>query len=89
MGRIIAGTMVIRKCDKCGAEIGGQPLDRESINVSVGGGWGVELCKACAKPVIHFLKRSQLLEVPLERHGFIKSTTLNSQRLEDLAQHKL
>ena len=73
-GRIIAGTMLIHKCDKCGAEIGGPALDRESIHVSVGGGWGVELCKRCARPVIHFLKRSQLLEVQLERHGFIKST---------------
>jgi hypothetical protein len=65
--------MVIRKCDTCGAEIGGSPLDRESINVSVGGGWGVELCKACARPVIQFLKRAQLLEVQLERRGFIEN----------------
>jgi hypothetical protein len=74
MGRIMVGTMLIRTCDKCGTVIGGQPLDRESVTVSIGGGFGVELCKTCAKPVIHFLQRSQLLEVQLERHGFIKSS---------------
>ena len=74
MGRIMVGTMLIRKCDKCGTKIGGQPLDRESVTVSIGGGLGVELCKTCAKPVIRFLQRSQLLEVQLERHGFIKSS---------------
>ena len=37
MGRIMVGTMLIRKCDKCGTEIGGQPLDRESVTVSIGG----------------------------------------------------
>lgn len=71
----MAGTMVIRKCDTCGAEIGGPVLDLDSIQVSVGGGWGVELCKSCARPVIRFLKRSQLLEEQLERHGFITSIT--------------
>jgi hypothetical protein len=73
MSHIIAGTMLIHTCDKCGAEIGGSPLDRESIDVRVGGGWGVELCKACARPVIQFLKRSLLLEVQLERRGLINT----------------
>jgi len=85
MSHIIAGTMLIHRCDKCGAEIGGSPLDRESIDVSVGGGWGVELCKACAKPVIQFLKRSQLLEIPLEQRGLIRSTTPNAQRSNALS----
>jgi hypothetical protein len=67
--------MVIRTCDICGTEIDGSALDRDSIQVSVGGGWGVELCKPCAKPVIQFLKRSQLLEVQLARHAFITSPT--------------
>ena len=66
--------MVIRKCDKCGAEIGGPALDRDSIDVSVGGGLGVELCKTCARPVIRFLQSSQLLAVQLERKGFIRSS---------------
>ena len=66
--------MLIRKCDKCGIEIGGKPLNRDSIQVSIGGGWGVELCNTCAKPVIHFLKRSQLLEEQLAKHGFITNS---------------
>jgi hypothetical protein len=71
----MAGTMIIRTCDKCGVEIGGKPLDRDSIQVSVGGGWCVELCEPCAAPVINLLKHSNLLLDQLERHGFIKSTT--------------
>ncbi len=62
--------MLLHQCDKCGVEI-----DRESIQVSIGVGWGVELCKLYAKPVIHFLKRSKLLQMQLERYGFVKSAT--------------
>lgn len=85
MGRIMAGTMMIRKCDKCGAEIGGRPLDRESVDVSMGGFPGVELCLSCARPVIRFLQRSQLLEAELERRGFIKSPTTRTAKIESPA----
>lgn len=64
--------MLIHKCDKCGAEIHGPALERESIQVSLSFGYGVEL----ARPVIQFLKRSQLLQEQLERHGFVENTVL-------------
>jgi hypothetical protein len=83
MDRIMAGIMLIHRCDKCGTEIGGKPLDRESVTVNIGGGLGVELCKACARPVIRFLQLSQLLEVQLERHGFIIKTLPRDQPATD------
>jgi hypothetical protein len=60
--------MTINKCDKCGVEI-----EAENIQVGVGFGYRVELCKTCAEPVIQFLKNSQLLVKQLQRYGFIES----------------
>lgn len=62
--------MLIHKCDKCGTEIEGT-----SLQIGFDIAYGIALCRPCATPVIHFLKRSQLLEVQLARHGFIKDST--------------
>jgi hypothetical protein len=60
--------MTINKCDKCGIEI-----EAETIQVGVGFGYRVELCKTCAEPVIQFLTNSQLQQVQLKRYGFIEN----------------
>jgi hypothetical protein len=69
MGHIMAGTMLVHKCDKCGAEIEGT-----SLHIGFDIAYGIALCKPCAQPVIRFLMQSQLLQAQLERHGFVKST---------------
>ncbi len=73
MSRIIAGTMLLHKCDKCGVVIDGPALDRKSIQVGIGSVYKVELCTTCAEPVIQFLASSQLLQVQLQRYGFIEN----------------
>jgi DNA-directed RNA polymerase subunit RPC12/RpoP len=65
----MTGTMLIYKCDKCGAEIEGT-----SLQIGFDIAYGIALCEPCAQPVIHFLMQSQLLQERLERHGFSKST---------------
>src|SRR5437016_5686377 len=70
--RIIAGTMLLHTCDKCGVEIDGPALDRKSIQVGIGLLYRVELCKTCAEPVIRFLTSSQLLQTQLQGYGFIE-----------------
>jgi len=65
--------MLLHECDKCGVEIDGPALDRKSIHVGIGLVYTVELCTTCAEPVIQFLASSQLLQVQLQRYGFIEN----------------
>jgi hypothetical protein len=78
----MAFIMVIHTCDKCGIEIQGPALERVSIHVSIGIGSGVELCKSCATPLIHFLKRSHLLEDELARRGLLQTSPPHVQLSE-------
>jgi hypothetical protein len=65
--------MLINKCDKCGTEIEGT-----SLQIGFDIAYGIALCRPCAQPIVHFLKQSQLLEIQLERHGFIEGPTPRS-----------
>jgi len=66
--------MLIHTCDNCDTKLGGSALDRRSIHVSLNVGYGIELCKPCAAPIIQFLTSAQLLQAQLEQYGFIESS---------------
>jgi hypothetical protein len=74
LSRIIAGTMLLHTCDKCGVKIDGPALDRKSLQVGIGSIYTVELCTTCAEPVVQFLTTANLLQAQLQQYGFITNT---------------
>ncbi|OVE78725.1 hypothetical protein BVY00_02040 [bacterium G20] len=57
--------MTIKKCDKCSKTISDKP-----VIISLGYWPKVELCESCAKPVLEFLDRKDLLQEELQKIGF-------------------
>lgn len=57
--------MTTHNCDICSAL-----LEKDSIQVSVGFSPRVELCDACALPIVDFLKDKKPLEDKLQKEGY-------------------
>lgn len=62
--------MTIRKCDECGKTISDKP-----VIISLGFWPKIELCEGCAKPVLEFLDRKNLLQEELQKIGFKQAKT--------------